>query len=514
MTKARLSLRSSRRVETLQDADIDHEILIIDHDAQTAPRHGSKPEPESEPEGSRSTTQTSTNTDHDMSKSKRPLAQSESTVPLTASSSNKTSLAKTASAQPYDIDNSDTEDDKAGPSQGHFPNGAPPSIVIDQPTPSEPNAAKRPASQPREPETAIDILYENERGGILCGLPLFSGAALGNLDPSAWTNFAHKPSPTDIHNAQVPDPSWQWAWPEWRINRDETIDTDADGWEYSFMFSKKFSWHGPRWYNSFVRRRAWIRRRVRKGFGYQANDPHLMNEDYFQVAPKQKPDILAHSQSMSRTSSVGDKVSLATLSRASNDRSRSPSTRGSRLSAFMGDADAAEEKPTILMVEELMLVLRMSRIDREKLDAVENYIKHSEDDLQLDQHMHEIMSVFVFQASRKLLLTRLMQVYDGLAEKKGKDKAVDEDENVSQSDDEIRRKKLNLADAIKHADEEVRKLEYWSDIKSMAENGQSNGAVEDGKGWNEGWAGLDNSGATGVRTQELLGEKANSDGKA
>ncbi|KXJ92078.1 hypothetical protein Micbo1qcDRAFT_162183 [Microdochium bolleyi] len=329
-------------------------------------------------------------------------------------------------------------------------------------------------------------------------MPLFSAAALGNLDPPAWTNFAHKPSPTDIHNAQVPDPSWQWAWPEWRINRDDTIELDADGWEYSFMFSKKFSWHGPRWYNSFVRRRAWIRRRVKKGLGYQANDPHLMNEDYFQVAPKQKPDVLARSRSLSRTSSVGDKLSLATLPRASGDHSRSPSTRGSRRSAFLGE-DVLEQKPDIHQVEDLMLVLRVSRIDREKLEAVENYIKNSEDGLQLENHMHEIMSVFVFQASRKLLLTRLMQVYDELSEGKGKEKAGQGDEGQQQGDDEVQRKKTNLAYAIKHADEEVRKLEYWSDIKSMAENGESGGAVESSKGWKEGWEGLDKSGAQGTR---------------
>lgn len=36
-------------------------------------------------------------------------------------------------------------------------------------------------------ETAIDIMYENERGGFLCGVPLFSSAALGGLDPPAWS---------------------------------------------------------------------------------------------------------------------------------------------------------------------------------------------------------------------------------------------------------------------------------------------------------------------------------------
>jgi hypothetical protein len=50
-----------------------------------------------------------------------------------------------------------------------------------------------PQVKPRKPrvkrETAIDILYENERGGFLCGIPLFSSQALGGLDPPAWSKL-------------------------------------------------------------------------------------------------------------------------------------------------------------------------------------------------------------------------------------------------------------------------------------------------------------------------------------
>jgi hypothetical protein len=76
----------------------------------------------------------------------------------------------------------------------------------------------------KDEHSAIDILYENQRGGFLCGMPLFSGAALGNLDPSPWTNIAQKTSPTNITNAQVPDPSWEWAWKEWSINHTDEVD--------------------------------------------------------------------------------------------------------------------------------------------------------------------------------------------------------------------------------------------------------------------------------------------------
>lgn len=39
-------------------------------------------------------------------------------------------------------------------------------------------------------ETVIDILYENERGGFLCGTALFSGAALGGLDAAPWSKYS------------------------------------------------------------------------------------------------------------------------------------------------------------------------------------------------------------------------------------------------------------------------------------------------------------------------------------
>ena len=117
----------------------------------------------------------------------------------------------------------------------------------------------------------------------------------------------------------------------------------------------------------------------------------------------------------------------------------------------------------ITTADDLMLALRRSRIDREKLEAIENYIEHCTDDLQqLQDYMHEIMSLFVFQATRKLLLARLIQLHDSQADNKQKGKSL-----------ATQQKAENLAAAIKHADEEVRRLEYWSDIKGMAETGHA-----------------------------------------
>lgn len=288
-------------------------------------------------------------------------------------------------------------------------------------------------------------------------MALFSSKALGNLDPPAWTNYAHKASPTDIHTAQVPDPSWEWAWPEWKINLEDGVD--EDGWEYSFMFSRKFSWHKARWWNSFVRRRAWIRKRVKKVAGYAQQDPNMLNLEYFTIRP---------SSEMERSPS------------------RAASNRGSRLSM----STVGDKLPLVIeSADGLLEVLRRARIDREKIEALDIYLETAEDELTgLQDVMHEIMSLFVFQASRRALLTRLTDVYDQTVAKRDKMKQGDNDEGVA-------KRVENLSSAVKHANEEVRRLEYWSDVKGIAAEGESKGAVDQSQGWDGScWQGLDKSG--------------------
>jgi hypothetical protein len=318
----------------------------------------------------------------------------------------------------------------------------------------------------KEPESTVDILYENQRGGFLCGIPLFSAQALGSLDPPPWTNAAFKPSATDITNAQVPDPSWQWAWKEWVINRQEGLD--EDGWEYSFAFSKNFSWHGPHYWNSFVRRRAWIRKRVKKQSGYQ-DDDEGMNSRYFTIRPPSTSRSRASSQDGSR--------------RYRN--SMHSSRRGVDDEAITGDIENAHT---------LMRVLRACRIDREKMEAVENFIEHGEAELHhLGGHMHDIMRMFIFQASRRLLLAHLLEIFN---------EALDAHEKIAKNQEEteppVQHRIDHLAEAVKHADEEVKKLEFWSDVKRIADAGVTKGAVDEGLGWGDKWTGLDRSGPENV----------------
>lgn len=327
----------------------------------------------------------------------------------------------------------------------------------------------------KQPESVIDILYENQRGGFLCTVPLFSGRALGNLDPSPWTNAAQKTSATDITNAQVPDPSWEWAWKEWTINHTEEVD--EDGWEYSFAFSKKFSWHGPAWWKSFVRRRAWIRKRVKKHVGYQVNEAHMLNEDYFTIHP-----------AMDRS------------------RSRASTADGSLKNRYSVHSLAKREMEEEVAIEDihdipsLMIALKSCRIDREKMEVIESFIEHGGDELYyLRERMHDVMGLFIFQASRRLLLTHLYEMFNDASDE------VKKDSETGRDPDPVKQRRLeNLDAAVQHADEEVKKLEFWSDVKDMAEKGETKGAVDASQGWDQSWTGLDESGPKDVISKREL----------
>lgn len=274
---------------------------------------------------------------------------------------------------------------------------------------------------------------------------------------TAIANAFHKPSLTDIFTAQVPDPTWEWVWPEWRVHYSD--DVDEFGWEYSFAFSKKFSWHDGKWWNSFVRRRTWIRRRAKKRLDHRLSEPHLLNTDYFSVRP-------ASQRTRNTVGSLG--------SRANSQISMAQSSI----------LDFVEELPDIEDLATLMRVLRLARIDREKREAIENYLEHATDIDGLQHEMHDIMALFIFQASRRLLLCHLMV--------KSNEAAQELQVDSSQA---ARRRKDALDAALRHADEEVRKLAYWSDVKHMVASGESRISLEkDQASFYETWQGIDQSG--------------------
>ncbi|KAJ1925166.1 hypothetical protein IWQ60_004726 [Tieghemiomyces parasiticus] len=108
----------------------------------------------------------------------------------------------------------------------------------------------------------FDVIYENQRGLYLFGVPKFNSKLLFHADPPAWYdgyNFAL----ADIHSYQLPDPSWEWVYDQWCV--DMSDDVDEEGWTYSISFGLPW-WHGAhRPWKAFVRRRRWIRLRRKHG---------------------------------------------------------------------------------------------------------------------------------------------------------------------------------------------------------------------------------------------------------
>lgn len=486
----------------MKDSDYDHEITLVDNGPSPAAlRPTSAADSEAGPAAAAAV----------------PVSSHEQLVPPKSSSSAKRPHSKDGKKKKSgapEVNTGEGTERGAGASSKDLP-----SVAVDEPTPLESenpleeqqNGSTHQRPRRKTPETFIDILYENQRGLFLCGVGLFSSKALGNLDPPAWTNIAHHASPTDITTAQVPDPSWEWAWPEWRVNHDE--GDDEGGWEYSFMFARKFSWHGPKWYSSFVRRRAWIRKRVKKGDIHNGQqDPRLLNLEYFTVQPAAV--TAAQRRSASRASRL-----------SSTHRPGSSKASFSQVSdAVLSDAgDEVDEsiRGDIDNMDMLLRILRLARIDREKVEAVDSFLEHAGEEIaRLPNEMHDIMSMFVFQASRKVLLKRLTQLHEEAMaaaqkeeknrKKKGKASPAASSSNVSAAATgdgnsesvalvsdaaQMQVRVTALQEAIKHADEELRRMEYWSDIKAMAEEGESGGAVDAEKGWDdEKWAGVDKSG--------------------
>jgi hypothetical protein len=465
----RASHHSSRRPTALKDTDYDHEIYLIDHTKRTSRARS----PSQSARGSRPSSLEPPEEEHEPRPSNEQLRKKLSI---------REELARRRYSKPKYQDRrlGDDLNDEHGQEGIRASSDAAPSAVNaaneDSQTGESSHQQEGWNQTPAERDSVIDVLYENQRGGFLCGMPLFSSKALGFLDAPPWTNIAQKASATNITNAQVPDPSWQWAWKEWTINH--TDEVDEDGWEYSFMFSKKCSWHGPSWYNSFVRRRAWIRKRVKKKGGYQMEEAHRLNSEYF--------SIHAH-PTRSRSRSPG-----------------APSIQESRYSVGQlarRNMEAEVDREDIRDIGALMKALKLSRIDREKMEVVENFIQNGGDDLfHLKEYMDEIMQQFIFQASRKLLLAHLSQILADLSNQK--DGTADDDKE----EDSARQRRLEyLEAAITAADEQVKRLEFWSDIKNLVERGETSGGVDDSQGWNEEkWTGIDDSGPKDVISDREL----------
>lgn len=114
--------------------------------------------------------------------------------------------------------------------------------------------------------------------------------------------------------------------------------------------------------------------------------------------------------------------------------------------------------------------------------------------------MPSIMSMLVFQNSRRQLLANLTQMFDEAMEhlkEEPEPSKQNEAGEGDQEDNKARERRIdNLKRAARAADDECKKLEYWSDIRNLTQNGKVPDATDPEKGWDpKRWEGLDGSGA-------------------
>lgn len=240
-----------------------------------------------------------------------------------------------------------------------------------------PHRDSKPHQAVQIPTGVVDVLYENQRGSFLCGIPLFSAAGLWITDPHAWVGMDLEYSPFTIFNATLPDPTWEWVWKRWFV--DMSGDVDENGWSYNVSFTRHH-WHGHHiWYHSFVRRRRWLRKR-RKMSGQDRAVRKAKNpaEDYFTIS--------------------------SSTFRGAHSYKQHDGTRDLYLNE---DDEEDEQYAKLENLGDFYQKLRSARLDREKLDAVDNFLTNGKELGALAKEMKHILRFMIFQESRRQLLALL-----------------------------------------------------------------------------------------------------------
>ncbi|KAE8556591.1 hypothetical protein TMatcc_003971 [Talaromyces marneffei ATCC 18224] len=321
------------------------------------------------------------------------------------------------------------------------------------------------AEENPEANPELDVLYENQRGWFLFGIPFYSSRSLLQFDPPAWVDKDYRESPVNITNAQLPDPSWEWAWPTWYV--DMSGDVDEEGWQYSFLFLPKFGWHGTHpWFHSYVRRRRWVRLRIKKNDAPLRNGAdqtdfhmaHLLNEDYFSIHSQEpesvEPSILPPTTNVSSSSDIR------------RDIGGSPERQ-------VGD--------NIDNIPRLLDAMKNAIVDREKIEALRKFLAQGGEELYyLPDKVPEVLGLFIFRTSRWQFLKLLQDALDEVelesttgADKKELDALNRRRNNISRTIDAIK-KELSDSDIFDISKDNLEGL-HATELQKPYESSHSKG---------------------------------------
>lgn len=210
-----------------------------------------------------------------------------------------------------------------------------------------------------------DVLYENQRGFYLLGIPKFSANLLSPLDPPAWCDRNLKGIGTDLQNHPLPDPTWEWVDSTWLV--DMSGDVDPNGWQYAFRFNN-CTWRGDsKAFHNFVRRRRWLRLRQKK----------VRSPEVFDIVPL--PD----------TSPLSDSAPLSPISMKSE---------------ISHSSDTSSLEPISVSIEGSNITQRLgtSRVDREKIAIIQTMIELRETPFSEDE-IADVLNCLEFETNRQKL---------------------------------------------------------------------------------------------------------------
>lgn len=103
----------------------------------------------------------------------------------------------------------------------------------------------------------------------------------------------------------------------------------------------------------------------------------------------------------------------------------------------------------------------------------------------------------MYQYTRRQLLSRMLERITSASDHRDEHQRRDEAES-----DKEKKKIDNLLRATTAAEEQIRALEYWSDIRDVVQKGGTISGVDEESGWGRGWQGLDVSGASQAEVPE------------
>ncbi|KAI7544409.1 hypothetical protein KC331_g6827 [Hortaea werneckii] len=138
------------------------------------------------------------------------------------------------------------------------------------------------------------------------------------------------------------------------------------------------------------------------------------------------------------------------------------------------DEEKEDDDLEILSIADLMHALKKSAVDREKLASVRKFVANGGEELfYLPSKMEEIMQLLMYQNSRRRLLADLIGNHEDAHRSREDLKGhTHDDPAVQHKHEAAERQAENLHKAVLEAEGLVRRLEYWSDVKSMADNDQ------------------------------------------